>query len=395
MASYVRRRGDRKQVGYGERTSPIAPVSMLKSIQQMKIRRRTGRRAARSNSRQKHPSLSRFAKNLLREWRRLHLPISNITTIVGVSGGADSVALLLALDELIRANKLKVKLIVAHIDHRLRKTSADDARWVRALVQQLGYDISFSRVSVKNSRDNLEQAARLVRYKSLSALAQKRQAALVLTAHTMDDQAETILLNLLRGSGAEGLGGIEPVRPLTESAETLLARPLIPWARRHDTEQYCGERQIDFRHDEMNEDETFARVRIRRQLLPLMETFNPRISEAISRTGELLRDDDEALNRAARRLLELSTENPAKCDRLRTDLLAGTLPALRRRALRLWLEKCRGDLRRLEFAHIRAVENLVTENRGARTIELPGGSSVCRKDGLLTFNRRTSGRSKP
>jgi tRNA(Ile)-lysidine synthase len=314
---------------------------------------------------------------------------------VGVSGGADSVALLLALDELIRANKLKVKLIVAHIDHRLRKTSADDARWVRAFVQQLGYDISISRVSVKSSRDNLEQAARLARYKSLSALAQKRQAALVLTAHTMDDQAETILLNLLRGSGAEGLGGIEPVRPLTESAETLLARPLIPWARRHDTEQYCGERQIDFRHDEMNEDETFARVRIRRQLLPLMETFNPRISEAISRTGELLRDDDEALNRAARRLLELSTEDPAKCDRLRTDLLAGTLPALRRRALRLWLEKCRGDLRRLEFAHIRAVENLVTENRGARTIELPGGSSVWRKDGLLTFNRRTSARAKP
>src|SRR6185437_6133593 len=139
------------------------------------------------------------------------------------------------------------------------------------------------------------------------------------------------------------------------------------------------------RHDEMNEDETFTRVRIRKQLLPLMQTFNPRIAEALARTGSVLRDDNEALNRAAARLLELSMDSGTKLNQVRTDLLAAAPPALRRRALRLWLEKCRGDLRRLEFAHIIAVEDSVIANRGARTIELPGGARVSRKSGLLSF----------
>ena len=142
----------------------------------------------------------------------------------------------------------------------------------------------------------------------------------------------------------------------------------------------------------MNEDETFARVRVRQQLLPLMETFNPRIVEAIARTGELLRDDSDALNAAAERLLELSIENGEKANQLRIDLLAASGAALRRRTLRLWLAGCRGDLRRLELVHIRAVESLVTENRGARAIELPGGSTVTRKRELLRFNRRTLGK---
>lgn len=322
----------------------------------------------------------------MREWRRLQLPLKNETTIIGVSGGADSVALLLAIDELIKARKLNLKLIISHVDHQLRKTSGEDARWVKNLAQELGLEVVISRVNVKSGKDNLEQAARHARYEAFAKLAQKRRAKLVLTAHTLDDQAETILFNLLRGSGGEGLTGMESIRQLKENRETLLVRPFLSWSRRADIETYCRERDIDFRRDEMNEDETFTRVRIRRQLLPLMKTFNPRIDEAISRTGELLKDDNQALNRAAGRLLELSMDESTKRKQLRSDLLGVAPPALRRRALRLWLERCRGHLRRLEFAHIAAVENLVTENRGARTIELPGGASVSRKRGLLTFN---------
>ena len=359
----------------------------------MKSRQRATQRASRDLSRLKPPSLSQFARRLLIEWRRLRLPVENQATIVGVSGGADSVALLLALDELITARKLEIQIVIAHIDHRLRKTSADDSRWVKKLAQKLGHEISVSRLNLTSRHDNLEQAARNARYKAFAALAQKRGAAIVLTAHTMDDQAETILLNLIRGSGADGLSGIDPVRQLDKKRQQLLARPLLSWARRRDTEAYCHDREIDFRRDEMNDDETFARVRVRRQLLPLMESFNPRIVGAITRSGELLRDDNDALTGAAERLLELSLERSKKAADLRVDLLAGAPPALRRRALRLWLEKCRGDLRRLELTHIRAVESLVTENRGARTIELPGGSMVSRKRGLLRFNRRTRAKS--
>jgi tRNA(Ile)-lysidine synthase len=346
----------------------------------------------------KPPTISKFARALLREWRNLKLPLSNAVAVVGVSGGADSVALLLALDELIKAKKLNIRIVVAHLDHRLRKESAEDASWVKQLAGRLRHEVSIKRVSVKSfarrSGDNLEQAARLVRYKWFSEVAQKHGADLVLTAHTMDDQAETVLLNLLRGSGPDGLSGMETARPLNHTGKTVLARPVLSWARRRETEAYCRARAIDFRRDEMNEDETFARVRVRRQLLPVMESFNPRITQALARTAELLRDDSRALDSAAKRLLELSAGNKATPNELRTDLLSDAPPALRRRALRLWLAQCRGDLRRLEMVHLRAVENLVTQNRGGRTIELPGGSTVSRKSGLLTFNQRTSVRKK-
>lgn len=326
------------------------------------------------------------------------MPVASGVAIVGVSGGADSVALLLAIDELIKAKKLSIRIVVAHLDHRLRKTSAEDARWVEALAKRLGYAFTVKRMNVKRIAkavgDNLEQAARAARYKWFGELAQKRGANLVLTAHTMDDQAETVLLNLLRGSGTDGLSGMESVRPLDGVGATTLARPLLSWARRGDTEAYCRARALDFRRDEMNDDLAFARVRVRRQLLPVMESFNPRIGEALARTAELLRDDGRALDSAAQRLLELSAGTKARPHELQTDLLSGAPPALRRRALRLWLERCRGDLRRLELVHIRAVENLVTENRGGRTIELPGGATVSRKRGLLSFKRRTSNRIK-
>src|SRR5207302_519582 len=109
----------------------------------------------------------------------------------------------------------------------------------------------------------------------------------VLTGHTLDDQAETVLMRLLRGSGAEGLGGIEAQRALVEGDEVLLARPLVGWARRVQTVEYCRERHVEFRVDEMNVDERFARVRVRQELLPLMESFNPRVVEALARTAEL------------------------------------------------------------------------------------------------------------
>jgi len=326
----------------------------------------------------------------LREWKRLELPLLSERVLVGVSGGADSAALLLALDELIRAGKLKIQITVIHVDHMLRKTSAADARWVRELAERLGYKCLVNRVNVKNlakkTRDNLEQSARRARYQSFAASAQKQRAGIVLTAHTMDDQAETVLMNLLRGSGSDGLGGIEPVRLLHERTKTKLARPLLSWARRRDTETYCAIRTVEFRRDEMNEDENFARVRARVRLLPVMESFNPRVVEALSRTAELLRDDSRALESAAERLLELSNPDGSKNQTsLSTDLLATARPALRRRALRRWLAAQRGDLRRLELAHIRPVENLLVGDRGGRLVELPGGATVSRSRQLLFF----------
>ena len=303
-------------------------------------------------------------------------------------------ALLLALDELVAAGKLKIEIVVAHLDHKLRgRASRADARWVASLGKELGHPVIVGRAQVAaraaKTRDNLEQAARRSRYDFFARTAKTRKAQLVLTAHTMDDQVETVLLNFMRGSGAEGLSGIQAMRPLKTGGKILLFRPLINWARRQDTEAFCRAHSIEFRVDATNVDENFARVRVRRQLLPLMTSFNPRLVEAVARTADVLREDNRALERAADRLLQLSLNGNQTRARhpngLRTDLLRLAPPALRRRALRLWLAACRGDLRRLERSHILAVETLVLRARGERTIELPRGR-VVKKSGYLNYS---------
>lgn len=345
--------------------------------------------------------MTKFLHGLLAEWRRLELPLRNARAVIAVSGGADSTALLLALAELIRAKKLVVKLTVAHLDHGLRgKASKEDAEWVAKLAEQLGCKAVLGRVNVKKragkNTDNLEQAARLARYDFLAKVARRERAQMILVAHTMDDQAETVMMNLLRGSGIDGLGGIEPLRLLDNKKRIMLARPLLRWARRADTEEYCRERGVEFRMDEMNLDEKFSRVRVRRRLLPLMETFNSRIVEALSRTALLLREDGTALSIAADELLGRAGEKVSDGSRLknaknkvpglRVEVLANAQPALRLRALRRWIARGRGDLRRLELVHILAVEQLLAGTRGGRVVELPGGARISRRRGVLQFH---------
>lgn len=337
--------------------------------------------------------LSVFARRLLDAWRNLQLPLGNVNIVVAVSGGADSTALLLAIHELLGLGHLKAQLVIAHLDHGLRPQSKNDAKWVANLARQLGYEIATGRLNVKKravaTGDNLEQAARRARYEFLARIARKRNAQVVLTAHTMGDQAETVLLRLLRGSGADGLAGIEPIRRFDARSDFLLARPLVNWARRAETQKYCRQKKVDIRADSMNEDEQFARVRVRRQLIPLMESFNGKIVEALARTAALLRDDLAVLNQKAQTLLIKASDGgpvnktETNVPRLSVTVLADAPAAVRRRALRKWISKGRGDLRRVELAHIIGVERLLVGNRGGRIAELPGGDAVVRKQRWL------------
>jgi tRNA(Ile)-lysidine synthase len=301
---------------------------------------------------------------------------------------------LLALDELLAASRLRVSLTIAHLDHGLRDSSLEDACWVESLARRLGYEFELERVPVKEraekASDNLEQAARRARYEFLARIsAAGGKAHAVLTAHTMDDQAETVLLRLLRGSGAEGLGGMEPVRLLDAQSNVWLARPLLAWARRAETEEYCRSRDVEFRADEMNEDEAFARVRVRKRLLPLMQGFNSRVVEALARTAQLLREDARALDGLAALLLEEARAGcPAGAPGLSVEVLANAPVSLRRRALRCWLASERGDLRRLEMVHLVSVERLLAGECGGRTVELPGGGKVSRRKGCLFFQAK-------
>ncbi len=301
-------------------------------------------------------------------------------------------ALLLGLDELVRGGKLDLQIIVAHLNHKLRGAHSDaDARWVASLTRELGHPAVVKTVDVEKraqkTKDNLEQAARRARYEFFAAVATSRKTRLVMTAHTMNDQAETILLNLIRGSGSDGLGGIEPQRKLSAKSEVVLARPLVSWARRRDTEAYCQLKSIDYRLDEMNFDESFSRVRVRKELLPLLEDLNPRFVENLTRNGEIFRQEGSALDGAATALFRQDNP-PLAAQTLPAALLRDAPAGLRRRALRLWLGQQRGDLRRLEQAHIVAIEKLLLSRKSGRLIELPGGARVLRQNGMLHYRPR-------
>jgi tRNA(Ile)-lysidine synthase len=336
--------------------------------------------------------INQFPRLLLTEWRKLKLPTSGQTIVVAVSGGADSTALLLALEELKTRHMLFTDICVAHLDHGLRKSSAKDATWVRTLATKLGFKSVIGRSKVaenaRESSDNLEQAAREARYAFLQRTAKKLAANYVLTAHTMDDQAETVLLRLMRGSAGAGLGGMEALRPLAKNSSIKLARPLL-WARRTETEDYCRLRRTEFLSDEMNDDQRFARVKVRKQLLPLMQSFNNRIVEAISRTAAQLREDGAVLHNDSGALLQraslLDQGDETKIPALDVKVLSNAPPAIRRRALRQWLAEARGSARRLEMVHLLAVEKLLEGTVGGRMVELPGGGRVARRRNRLEF----------
>jgi tRNA(Ile)-lysidine synthase len=337
--------------------------------------------------------LNQFPRMLLAEWRKLKLPTSGETIVIAVSGGADSTALLLAIEELKNHNKLYNAICVAHLDHRLRKSSTQDARWVADLSAKLGFRSVIGRSKVaeeaRAASENLEQAAREARYAFLGRTAKRVSANYVLTAHTMDDQAETVLLRLMRGSAGAGLGGMEALRPLAKNGSIKLVRPIL-WARRTDTEDYCRLRKTEFLSDEMNDDLNFARVKVRKQLLPLMQSFNNRVVEAISRTAAQLREDGAVLFNDSDALLQQATVSSegrgdgTKPPALDVQVLASAAPALRRRALRQWLADARGNTRRLEMVHLLAVEKLL-EGSGGRVAELPSGGRVRRKRDRLEF----------
>jgi tRNA(Ile)-lysidine synthase len=322
---------------------------------------------------------------LSQAWRRLALPGGvdgggDVRVVIAVSGGADSTALLLAFDELRRAGRVRLALKVAHLDHELRgEAGALDARFVEELAGALGYEVTIGRAAVgrraRATRDNLEQAARRERYEFLGRAAREWEARAVAAAHTLDDQAETLLLALLRGSGARGLGAMRECRPFDERGDDLLlVRPLLGWARRAETLEYCAARGVRVRADAMNDDERFARVRVRRQLLPLLETFNPRAVETLARTAAMLGAEADALERLGGELLtEARRAARLKAESKRAGEVAARGRGRRRRAAdeKDAFEDVRDAL---------AVEKAAFENEGGAVVA--GGAIIVEKAAL-------------
>ena len=298
---------------------------------------------------------------------------------VGVSGGADSVALLRALHE--RSGSLGLVLHVAHLHHGLRGAEADgDLEFVRALAAELGLPFHEARVDVaaeaEKAGETLEEAARRLRYAWFRTLLTETPLDAVATAHTRDDQAETVCGKFLRGAWTEGLSGIHPV---VEFPEGRIVRPLLG-ATRAEVEAYLRALGQGWREDASNRDPAFTRNRIRHELLPRLEAWNPRLRDHLAQMAELARDEEAwwqaELARLAPQVLlagrPVRGGGRASGDGLALDVvrLAGLAPALQRRLLRFAAEKLGIAL---DFPATEALRTLALEGRAGQKRELAHG----------------------
>ena len=273
------------------------------------------------------------------------------TVVCAVSGGADSVALLFAMYLL--ATKLQITVRAAHFNHGLRGMESDrDEQFVRSFCGRYDIPLDVGSGCVNPGKKGLEAAARDARYAFLGSLSGK-----VATAHTADDNAETVLMHLLRGTGLRGLGGIPPV-------SGSLIRPMLGITRvevLNFLEEYC----LEYVEDSSNATDQFLRNRLRHNVIPLLKRENPRFSENISGMALRLRDDEQALE-------AMLPDGEDLC----VSVLREMLPALRRRRIAGFLEIC--GVNEPESQHIEQVEGLIFSDKPSAKAHLPGGITVCR-----------------
>lgn len=305
------------------------------------------------------------------------------TLLVAVSGGPDSMAMLHALCRL--RDIFPVNVLVAHLNHHMRPTAAADARFVETIARDLGLRCIARAIDVPSYQRahklSPEDAARRVRYTFLEATAAEHQADRIAVGHTADDQAETLLLRMLRGAGLTGLCGIPPVRG-------LIIRPLIRVQRR-EILAFLNMGGIPFREDPSNHQRRYLRNRVRLDLLPrLIQGYNPRVVEGLCAMADLVAADEDALQAAAREAFHkarLSGE-PGQSS-LRIDVLGALVPALQRRVLRESLAEAVGGLQGFTHKHIAAILWLLQTAPGNKRLVLPRGVVVERCGKALLIQR--------
>jgi tRNA(Ile)-lysidine synthase len=325
---------------------------------------------------------------------KFEILISGDRVLVAVSGGADSVALLHLLYAL--RDDLRVHLEVAHLQHGIRGEEArEDARFVAALADQLNLpfhlkEMNLLQIKAVAGKGNLEALAREERYRFFADIARQRRLAKIATAHTEDDQAETVLMWFLRGSGLNGLAGMAPVHPLdridTESENGMVViRPLLDVSRA-EIEAYLSEKHLNFRLDHSNQDPTFLRNWIRLELIPrLKEKIGRNLPSRLARQAELIRQENELLDALAKAALC----EARIVEGMNRESLLKHGKAMQRRLLRLWIEETRGHLRGVDFHHVEALLDLINVGPPQGRLAIPGGWDLVKEYETLRLEKRS------
>ncbi|MER7606584.1 tRNA lysidine(34) synthetase TilS [Nocardioides sp. NPDC127503] len=315
-----------------------------------------------------HPSVAAVRRPVRAALERLE-PGEKV--MVACSGGADSLAL--ASAAVFEGHKLGLHIIGATVDHGLQDGSQAQAAKVVGQLAEMGVDETVTAtVEVKADGEGPEAAARQARYAVLDQLAERLGASVILLGHTRDDQAETVLLGLTRGSGARSLSGMR-------AAFDRYRRPLLATTR-IDTETACQVEGLDVWQDPHNRDFAYTRARIRHRVLPtLEEDLGPGVADALARTAEQLREDADFIDDIAEAMhRELAGSLPV-------ETLAGYPSAVRTRVLRIAALEAGSPPAELTREHVKAVDELVTGWRGQRWIDLPGHLRAKRTNGRIVF----------
>jgi tRNA(Ile)-lysidine synthase len=310
------------------------------------------------------------------------------SVVVGVSGGPDSVALLHVLGAL--APRFSLKLGIAHLNHCLRQNDSDkEAAFVETLSDRLGlpfhiYKEDVHEYQIKNKL-SLEEAARRVRYTFLNRIAETNRYNKIALGHHSDDNAELVLMNLFRGSGPLGLSGIPPVR------DGKIIRPLIK-LNRSEIIDYLNQNRLKYVSDASNMDTKYLRNRVRHKLIPLLKTdYNPKISETLNRLSSIMLSEEAWIEDVIHPLFEKSVLN-VQDDRITfsVSMLDPLHTAALRRILRKAISRIKGDLRRISFANIDAVQRLLEKGPAYGRLDLPDRIRIQRRGDVLLISREKS-----
>ena len=326
--------------------------------------------------------------------QRHSLIVPGRTLVVGVSGGADSVCLLHVLARW--QSEVDIKLHVAHLDHQLRGIESEaDVKYVVGLANSLGIPVTTGSEDVASykarKRCSLEEAARELRHEFFARVACHVGADRVAVGHTQDDQVETILMHILRGTGTSGLRGLEACSPMVFSchlgpvpssehyslslrgmrSNLRLIRPLLSITR-EETLDYCRQYQLEPRFDSSNLSLSFLRNRCRLELLPLLREYNPDVDQAFLRLAEIAGDDSAFIEGQALQLWSEVAKQGDDAIHLDKGKICALPVALQRQLIRLAGERLLGDTRDIEARHVEAIRHLLTKPVGKR-VSLPRG----------------------
>jgi tRNA(Ile)-lysidine synthase len=299
--------------------------------------------------------------------------------LIGVSGGPDSLALLLQLFNL--KSKLGLTLHIAHFDHRLRKDSGVDAVFVRNWAKKLNLPITIKQIDPKRlqKKGSLEELCRDARLDFFIKTAKTIKANKVALGHNLDDQAETVLMRLLRGTGLSGLSGISASRVIQG---VLFIRPFLKTTRSQ-IDKFLKNKGLKPRIDSTNRKDIFLRNKIRHRLIPLLKNkYNINILKVLANLAESVSYDYEYLDRVAQKSLK---GNPL---RLNLKKIVKLHPAILRLKLRQSISCIQGDTRRISFQHIKELEDLIFNRPSGSIVDLPKGICIQKSRKTLHFIKR-------